>query len=247
MEYGDLNYTTAKINELLEKVSKPIFVLEQGAIDPNYNVYQDSLTRVRTNNYIPPGSRIVTSGDIVIWAVIYFEINGSYVDGINPKNQDFTTDTRYLSKVIFAKSNGTDTISVAEVYNSLNNPSIMSNLMDIVYDSINSKLCRDMMLLEQGMIDADTGVDGTNANRVRSRNYVDGGTRITASGDIVIWMVAYYNSSYQFVKAINPKNQSYITESGYKCRIVFAKTGGTSSVTPIEVYGRSYGYMLMNL
>lgn len=110
-------------------------------------------------------------------------------------------------------------------------------------------LSTDLMLLEQGGFNAATG-DYTEDKydlRVRCKNYINPNTYIETKSNVVVWLVVYFNKdSFTFVKALNPKTSAYTTEDGYIARVVFAKTNGTDSINPEEVFGVTTGSLLAN-
>lgn len=114
----------------------------------------------------------------------------------------------------------------------------IENITDLVLAT------QDTMLLEQGGINPSTGAEEDSTNRVRTSTYVEGGRTIISYGNVLIWLVVYFDNSLSFVKALNPKNQLYMLESGYKAKVVFANEGGKTAITPADVYGESTAYLL---
>lgn len=249
MAYKDLNKSAEVINDILDKANDPIITISQGGIEGNldYPVYNKE--RVRTDTILPSGTIIKTTGEVVIWLVVLYDASTfAYFDGVNPKNQEYTIPSDKVAKVVFAKTGGTGSITPEEVFKSILRPKVAILDLKAAVMSYISSLVVDMLLLEQGGLDPSTGDYTTDksAQRVRCKNYIPGGIRVNCTGSIVIWLVVYYNlTTLTFAKAVNPKNQSYYLEDGYMARVVFAKTGGTTNITPDEVTkNKTYGSLL---
>lgn len=249
MAYKDLNKSAEVINDILDKANDPVLLISQGSIDGNLNYPRHATNRVRTETFVPSKTNIQTTNDVIIFLVVLYDANTfEYVDGVNPKNNNYTVPNGNVAKIVFSKTDTSANITPEEVYKAVLRPKVSILYLQNAIMTYISYLIRDMMLLEQGAIDAATGNDTTSSQnvRVRSKNYLPGGVRISCSDDVVIWLVVYYNpTTYTFVKAVNPKNQSYYLENGYIARVVFAKTGGTANITPSDVTkNKTYGSLI---